>query len=75
MALLKKYNEKLAGMYTTSYKEPSVDDLLKKLNNSKITGIRIDNSTSELAIETSKGVLILGCEVDNGDAIIVKGFI
>jgi hypothetical protein len=70
VALLRKYNEKLAGMYTTSYKEPSVDDLLKKLNN-----IRIDNSTSELAIETSKGVLILGCEVDNGDAIIVKGFI
>lgn len=57
------------------YKEPSIDDLLKKLNNSKITGIRIDNSTSELAIETNKGVLILGCEVDNGDAIIVKGFI
>ncbi len=71
--LLKKHNEKLAAMYTNAYKEPSVDVISKKFNNSKITNIRVDSKTSELVIETSKGVLVLGSEVDNGDPIIIKG--
>ena len=73
MALLKKHNEKLAAMYTTRYKEPKVDEVLAKLSGAKITDIRIDNQTTELVIETSKGSFILGCEVDNGDAIIIRG--
>jgi len=73
MPLLKKHNEKLATMYTTRYKEPTVDDVESKLKGAKITGIRTDSRTSELAIETNKGILILGCEMDNGDAIIIRG--
>lgn len=73
--LLKKHNEKLAGMYTTTYKEPTVEDVLSKVKGSKISSIRIDSRTSELVIETSKGDIVLGCEMDNGDAVIVKGFI
>lgn len=73
--LLKKHNEKLASMYTTRYKEPSVDEILSKVKGSKLSSIRIDSRTSEIVIETSKGDIVLGCEMDNGDAIIVKGFI
>ena len=73
--LLKKHNEKLAAMYTTRYKEPNVEDVLSKLKGSKITDVRMDTKTTEIAIVTSKGTLILGAEVDNGDPLIVKGFI
>jgi len=71
--LLRKHNEKLAAMYTTTYKEPSVEEVSKKFNNAKITNIRVDNRTSEIVVETSKGALVLGSEVDNGDAIIIRG--
>ena len=71
--LLRKHNEKLAAMYTTTYKEPSVDEVSKKFNNSKITNIRVDSRTSELVIETSKGAFVIGAEVDNGDAVIIRG--
>ncbi len=71
--LLRKHNEKLAAMYTTTYKEPSGDEVCNKFNNAKITNIRIDSKTSEIVVETSKGALVLGSEVDNGDPIIIKG--
>jgi len=71
--LLRKHNEKLAAMYTTTYKEPSGEEVSKKFNNAKITNIRVDSRTSEIVVETSKGALILGSEVDNGDAIIIRG--
>ena len=35
MPLLKKHNEKLATMYTTRYKEPTVDDVESKLKGAK----------------------------------------
>ena len=71
--LLRKHNDKLATMYTISYKEPSVDEVSNKFNNAKITNIRVDSKTSELVIETSKGALVLGSEVDHGDPIIIRG--
>ncbi len=70
----KKQDEYLAKMYHPSYKEPSVDEFNKKFNNAKITNVRVDRSTTEIVIETSKGDMILGCEMDNGDAVIVRGF-
>ena len=73
MALLKKQNEKLAAMYTTRYKEPTVEAVLSKVKGAKITGMRIDSQTSEIAIETSRATIIFGCEMDNGDAVIIKG--
>lgn len=71
--LLRKHNEKLANMYTVSYKEPSIDEVSKKFNNAKITNIRMDRSTTELVIETSKGSFVIGAEVENGDAVIIRG--
>ncbi len=74
MPLLKKHNDQLASMYTLSYKEPKLESVLSKLKGAKITDIKMDSKTTELAIITSKGTLILGAEVDNGDPIIIKGF-
>ncbi len=74
MPLQKKHNDHLACMYTLAYKEPKLDAVLSKLKGAKITDIKIDSKTTELAIITSKGTLILGAEVDNGDPIIIKGF-
>jgi len=75
MALLKKHNDHLASMYTIKYKEPKLDDVLSKLKGAKVTDIKMDSKTTELAIITSKGTLVLGAEMDNGDPLIVKGFI
>lgn len=73
MPLLKKHNDHLASMYTLTYKEPKLDIVLSKLKGAQITDIKMDSKTTELAIVTSKGTLILGAEVDNGDPIIVRG--
>lgn len=75
MPLLKKHNDHLASMYTLTYKEPKLDIVLSKLKGSEITDIKMDSKTTELAIVTSKGTLMLGAEVDNGDPLILKGFI
>ena len=71
--LLRKHDEKLAAMYTSTYKEPSADEVSKKFNNAKITNIRVDKSTTELVIETSKGSFVIGAEIDNGDPVIIRG--
>ncbi len=71
--LLKKHNDHLASMYAQTYKEPKLDIVLSKLKGSQITDIKMDSKTTELAIVTSKGTLILGAEVDNGDPIIIRG--
>ena len=73
MPLLKKHNDHLASMYTLTYKEPKLDIVLSKLKGSQITDIKMDSKTTELAIVTSKGTLVLGAEVDNGDPIIIRG--
>ncbi len=73
--LLRKHDDKLAAMYNMSYKEPSIDEVSKKFNNAKITNIRVDSKTSEIVVETSKGALVLGAEVDNGDPVILRGIL
>ena len=75
MPLLKKHNDHLASMYTLTYKEPKLDVVLSKLKGAKITDIKMDSKTTELAIITSKGTLILGAEVDNGDPVILRGIL